>query len=425
MNDIFSMNKFKMPEGFLWGSSTAGHQIEGNNCNSDRWFSELEKEKTQENFQASGLACNHYELYRQDIDMLKDLGHQAFRLSVEWSRIEPSEGSFCDEAVSHYLDELSYLKENGIKVFLTLLHFSMPKWFSDLGGFTKTENIKYWERYLNFIVPKISEYVDFWNTLNETNHPSIDFKLKSNYLKFHARANSVIKAYSKAPVSIAHAFHLYQPKRMYDKFDTVRAEYYDAMVNEYFIHAIRTGEIVLPEIEGEFVGELKDSCDFWSINWYTRDLIDARDPKGISTKYNHTQMRLIPRCEYFDEFYPEGMTHVLMRLKDKPIYITENGCCTNDDRFRIVYMSQVLSALKEAIDFGADVKGYLYWSLMDNYEWYSFEPRFGMVDVDYSTFKRTPKQSALFYKEIIAQNGITQELIRKYLKEIPSLGLDG
>lgn len=421
MNDIFSLKDFKMPEDFLWGSSAAGHQIEGNNIHSDRWASELIKEKTEEDFQASGMACNHYELYRKDIDMMSELGHQAFRTSMEWSRIEPECGRFDEKELMHYIDEFAYLKSKGIKLFLTLVHFSVPKWFSDLGGFENIENLKYFERYLEYVLPKISEYVDFWNTLNETNHPRISSHLKRNYLKFHARGNTVIKKYSKAPVSIAHAFHLYMPKRMYDKFDTVRAEYYDNMVNEYFLHAIRTGEIVLPDIESEYCEEVKNSCDFWSINWYTRDLIDARSLDGISSKYNHTEMLMIPRCRYFDEFFAEGMTAVMMRLRDKPVYITENGCCTEDDRFRIVYVAQVLSALKDAIDFGVDVKGYLYWSLMDNYEWYSFKPQFGIVSVDFETFERTPKPSAYFYKDIIDNNGFTQEILRKYLSEAPRL----
>ncbi len=424
MTDIFSLKNFNMPDNFLWGSSTAGHQIEGNNIHSDRWFDELDREKTEPDFQASGEACRHYELYRQDIDMLEELGHQAFRMSVEWSRVEPEQGRFDESAVAHYLDELEYLKQKNIKVFVTLIHFSMPKWFKDLGGFEKLENIKHFEKYLNYIVPKIVPYTDFWNTLNETNHPRFASELKANNLKYHARAYHIIKSYTDTPVSIAHAFHLYMPKRMFDKFDTALTEQYDCMVNEYFLHAIRTGEIVLPGIDGEFDSEVKDTCDFWALNWYTRDMIDARDPKCVSSKYKHNEMKLIPRCSYFDEFFAEGMTDVLMRLKDKPIYITENGCCTNDDRYRIIYMAQVLSAIREAIGFGADVRGFLYWSLMDNYEWYSFEPRFGMVDVDYNTFKRTPKQSAYFFKDMIENNGFTQEILRKYLKELPSLGLN-
>ena len=119
--------------------------------------------------------------------------------------------------------------------------------------------------------------------------------------------------------------------------------------------------------------------------------------------------------------YPETIINGLSRLMDKPIYITENGCSCNDDNFRIVYIALYLSALSEAIKMGADVRGYLYWSLLDNYEWGSFIPKFGLCSVDRKTFKREPKPSAYFYKEIIENNGVTQEMIRKYLKELPTL----
>ncbi len=425
MTDIFSLKEFNFPKDFLWGSATAGHQIEGNNIHSDKWVEELENEKTLEDFQASGMACNHYELFREDIKMLKELGHRAFRMTVEWSRIQPKAGVFDEDAVEHYLEELRLLKENGIEVFMTLVHFTMPLWFSELGGWSNMDNLHYFEEYLEFIIPKITPYVSYWNTFNETNHPEIPSQLKLCQLKYHVAAYRIIKKYGDAPVSMAHAFHYYMPKRPYDKFDVNMAEYYDNMVNEYFFHAIRTGEVVLPDIETEYVPGLKDSCDYWAVQWYTRDLIDARTTGNlISSKYNHNELKLVPRCEYFDEIYPEGMTAVLMRLRDKPVYLTENGCCTHDDRFRIIYIAQVLSAVKEAIDFGVDVKGYLYWSLLDNYEWYSFKPQFGIVGCDFETFERTPKPSAYFYKDIIENNGFNQEILRKYLKDIPSLNHD-
>ena len=425
MTDVFLIKDFKMPDGFLWGSSTAGHQIEGNNIHSDKWAEELEKIKSVEDFDLSGAACNHYALYREDADLLKELGHQAYRMSVEWARIEPEQGVYDESALKHYLSELELLKEQGINIFLTLVHFSLPKWFADRGGFLKEENIIYFEKYVEYIVPKITPYVDFWNTLNETNHPRLDSDFKINCLKAHAAAYGIIKKYSAAPVSIAHAFHMYMPKRYFDEFDIAMAKYYDIMVNEYFLHAIRTGEIVFPFTDGLYVPALKNSCDYWALNFYTRDLIDARDPQMISSKYHHTEIRFIERCRYFDEMFAEGMADVMVRLRDRPIYVTENGCCTNDDRFRIVYMAEFLSALREAIGMGADVRGYLYWSFLDNYEWYSFKPRFGMVAVDFQTFKRTPKPSAYFYRDMIKNNGFSQEVLRRYLKESPSLGLAG
>ncbi len=425
MTDIFSMKAFNMPEGFLWGSATAGHQIEGDNIYSSHWEKELENLKKDHapDYAASGKACNHYELYEQDVNLLSDLGHRAFRMTVEWSRIQPAQGEFNKEATDHYLRELSLLQEKGIKVFLTLVHFTMPRWFDELGGFGKEENIKYFESYLEYIVPLISPYVAYWNTFNETNHASWPTGPKICTLKFHAMAYHLIKKYSKAPIGMAHALQFYHPYRYHDAADRLLCDHYDYINNEYFFNAIRTGEIVFPFTDGQYCPDLKGASDFWSINWYTRTMLDARKAQPVADKYNHNELTLINKKFYFDEFYAEGMLHSLTRLKDKPVFITENGCCADDDRFRIIYIAHILSALRDAIDSGVDVQGYLYWSFMDNYEWGSFLPRFGMVHCDFETFKRTPKPSAYFYKEIIENNGLNQELIRKYLSELPSVGL--
>lgn len=159
MFDIFSLPDFQMPEGFLWGAGYSGHQVEGNNIHSNRW--KLEQDW---NFpEKSGLACNSYELWKKDVEIAGELNLGAFRTSVEWCRIEPSEGHFDQKAADHYVALFAALKERGIKVFATLVHFSYPQWFEELGQFSKLENRKYFERYLEFIVPQIAPYVDFRN----------------------------------------------------------------------------------------------------------------------------------------------------------------------------------------------------------------------------------------------------------------------
>jgi beta-glucosidase len=150
-------------------------------------------------------------------------------------------------------------------------------------------------------------------------------------------------------------------------------------------------------------------------------MVDARQASLQGLRFRHKELKMIPMDFYLEEMYPEGLIANLERLTDHPIYITENGCAATDDRFRIVYLALYLSALKEAIDRGADVRGYFYWSLMDNYEWGSFIPRFGLVDVDFETFQRTPKPSAMFYREIIRENGFGGKMIQRYLKELPTL----
>lgn len=420
MYDIFSLKDYSFPKDFLWGSATAGHQIEGMNINSANWYTEQERIKIEPNFELSGMACNHYNMVEEDVKMIKDMGHQIFRLTVEWSRIQPAEGEFSKEATEHYINELELLKKSGIKVFLTIVHFTVPKWFVDKGGFLKMENFKYFEEYLRYMLPIFSKYVDYWNIFNEFNLGE-DVEKKLNILKYHGKAYHIIKEYSDKPVGTAHSLKLFYPYQYYDKADRLMVDYLDYTNNEFFFHAIRTGEIVYPFTESEFFPGLKDSCDFWSVNLYVREMVSARAKNLAGERFAHKKLDMIPMKFYLDEIYPEGMFAALTRLKDKPVFISENGCSCNDDRFRIVYIATYLSALSEAIKAGVDVKGYLYWSTMDNYEWGSFVPRFGLVDVDFKTFERTLKPSAHFYKEIIENNGFNQEILKKYLKEMPKL----
>lgn len=420
MFDIFSLKDFTFPKDFFWGSGYAGHQVEGNNIHSQRWQMEVDGNWNEK----SGMACNSYELYKKDIELVTSLGHQAFRTSVEWSRIEPHEGEFNQEATEHYVNMFRELKEKGVKVFATLVHVSYPTWFHNMGGFSKMENLTYFERYVDYIVPKIAPYVDYWNVINEHNlWGDIDGKLNS--VRFHARGYHVIKKYSKAPVSTAHALVFCQPYRAHDKWDKFMAENFDMCNNEFFFHAIRTGELVFPFRDVIYDKELKDCVDYWSINTYVRRIADCRNSRGIGKKYDTAVMNMIDIDFYLKEFNPECIIHNLSRLTDKPVIITENGCSCNDDRFRIVWLCEYLKALEEAIKMGVDVKGYLYWSLLDNYEWSSFLPRFGMVDCDFKTFERTPKPSAYFYKEIIENNGFSQKILKKYLKELPTLEYKG
>lgn len=420
MYDVFSLKDFNMPEGFLWGAGYAGHQVEGNNKNNQWWLWE-EEGKTRHK---SGLACNSYEMYKTDIDMSKNLGLGAFRTSVEWCRVEPEEGHFDDKAVDHYVKFFAALKEKGIKVFATMVHVTHPLWFHNMGHFEKIENLKYFERYLEYVVPKIAPYVDFWNVINEFNlgndKARVDYKLNS--VVYHARGYHIIKKYSNAPVSSAHALVQYQPYRPYDKWDKAMTEFQDLRDHEFFFHAMRTGEILYPERDGVFNKEVKDTVDYWSINSYVRDMIDARKARFNGKRYDHKELKMIDGNFYLEEMFPECMIANLGRLQDKPIYITENGCSCDDDRFRIVYIALYLSAIAEAIKLGCDVRGYLYWSLLDNFEWGSFTPKFGLYECDLKTFERTPKKSAMFYKEIIENNGFNQQILRKYLNELPTLG---
>lgn len=419
MYDVFSLPDFIFPKDFVWGTSTAGHQIEGNNIHSQNWADE-QKRPANEIYQPSGMACNHYNMVDEDIKLMKELEAPAYRMSAEWSRIEPVEGQFNQEAVNHYINELSSLKENGFTVYLTLHHFTHPLWFENSGGFFKRDNMRYFERYLEKVVPLFAPYVDSWNVFNEINADTSDKaqKMKLAIMPYHALGYRIIKKYSDAPVSTAHAFIMFDPSRRYDKFDNAAAEMMDCQCNEFFFHAIRTGEVVVPGYGSYYDKDIKNTADYWAINIYTRTMIDSRQEDLKGKRYDHKFLKLLPMDFYLDEFFPETIIHQLSRLKDKPVYITENGL-SGDDDWRILYIALHLNALHEAIRMGVDVRGYFYWSLMDNYEWSSFVPKFGLIDVNFETFERKFKNSAYFYRDIIRNNGLNQNILKKYINKLP------
>ncbi len=425
MIDPFSIKPFSFPKGFLFGSATAGHQIEGNNINSNNYYWEQELKKKNPEYETSGLACNSYEMYEEDNKILASLGHKMYRMSIEWSRIEPNEGEFCIDQVEHYIKVFESLKQKGIKLCLSLTHGTMPLWFALKQHYNEYENIKYFERYIEYVAPKVAKYVDYWLIFNEHNGGFQPEKAeyKFNSVRFHARAYHIIKKYSKAPISTAHMLVQQFPKRMHDKFDLVMQNYADLCVNEFFFHAIRTGELVLPFADGIIDKDIKGCCDFWAINSYRRKIIDSRNKDLKSLAYSHELIRLLEEdCTFSDScFNGECMIHNLTRLIDKPVLITENGLATDDDDFRIIQLVEYLCAISQAIDIGVDVIGYLHWSLLDNYEWGSYIPKFGLVSVDRENgFKRTVKRSALFYKDVIENNGFNQEILKKYLTKTPT-----
>jgi beta-glucosidase len=239
----------------------------------------------------------------------------------------------------------------------------------------------------------------------------------------HAKGYHIIKGFGNTPVSTAHALQCCVPENPFDEFDVQASKLIDWQENEFFFHAIRTGELVFPFHDAIEVPELKGALDYWAVNYYCRKTISARKAnfKGIWNPVS--RLKMIDQDFYLEDFYPEGLTNGLMRLKDFPVYITENGCCCDDDRWRIVKLALDLKAIKTAIDKGVDVRGYLHWSLMDNYEWASFVPRFGLIDVDFNSFKRTPKASAFFFRDIIDNNGFDGSLVKKYLPELPEFKL--
>ncbi|MBI2446597.1 MAG: glycoside hydrolase family 1 protein [Parcubacteria group bacterium] len=406
---------FKFPEGFLWGAATSAHQVEGNNHND---WSEWEKENAErlskesggkypsENY-ISGKACDHYNRYEEDFNISKSLGHNAHRFSIEWSRIEPEEGKFNQDEIEHYRKVIQALRARNIEPFVTLWHWTNPLWIRDIGGWENPKTIDFFLRY----VGKIAQSLDIksWITINEPSvyaGASYLFGQFSPNVKSWTRSNRVLKNLFEAHckcydflheyygnsiiVGLSHNLHYHRPRRRKNFLDWLAV---------FFVNYIRdTRQIKLAKGKEDFVG----------LNYYYLDVIQfvfGGGRFGIADVKNPNHWK----SDMGWEIFPEGIYHVLKDLKkyNKPIYITENGIADTRDENRVKFIEEHLRWTVKAIQEGVDVRGYFYWSLLDNFEWdKGFWPRFGLVEIDYKTLERKPRLSSMVYAEIAGSNAV-------------------
>ena len=402
----------RFPEGFLWGASTSSFQVEGNNRLSDWWEWE---NRTQPPDKRSGQAANQYQLYNSDFALAHSLGHNAHRLSIEWSRIEPIEGVFDLAAIKHYKEVLQSLKRKGFTVMLTLHHFSNPIWFAKKGGWTSHKSSHYFERFVRKVVPEYKDYVDFWLTVNEPAGLSLDaygrgkfppnqkskiaeLKALYNFAQAHKKAYYVIhQLQPKAKVGLAHNITSFIALHKHRLFENVAVWALDRLVNHSLYYL--TG---------------KKTHDFLGINYYFNSYVGVYGKKRLPSIIDASVIKK-DASDMGWEIRPEGLFDVLMDMSDYniPIYITENGIASSNDDRRIRFLLTFLTQVYQAIASGAPVKGYFFWSLLDNYEWTEgFNARFGLVEVDFESQKRTPKPSSYLYREIIKHNGIPHKLLK-------------
>jgi len=382
------------PQNFLWGAATSAHQVEGNNRNNDWW----EWEQAHKNLESSGEACDHYTLFREDFDLAKSLGHNAHRLSLEWSRIEPEEGKFSEREINHYITVLKALREQNFQVALTLHHFTLPLWFSQKGGFLNHKSRYYFTRFVETVVKKFSDYVDLWITINEPNvYAGFGYLQgkwppgEKNFHKFKRALKNLVKSHKKAyakihallpeaRVGIAKNFVYFEPAKSF--FDKIACRLADKFWNHLFYK------------------KTKGYHDFLGVNYYYRDFIRTKLHRPFYQTENESQNI----SDLGWEIYPEGLYQILLKLKkyNLPIYVTENGIADKQDSLRPQFITQHIEAISRALAQNVPVHGYFHWSLLDNFEWaHGFTPRFGLVDIDYKTQKRTPRESAYRYKKII------------------------
>ncbi|HIQ01683.1 MAG TPA: glycoside hydrolase family 1 protein [Anaerolineales bacterium] len=436
---------FYFPPDFKWGTATSSYQVEGNNTNNDWWAWEQEEGHIKEGHR-SGLACNWWERAEEDFDRAAELGQNAHRLSVEWSRIEPEEGRFDDSALDRYRAMLQALRERGIEPMVTLHHFTNPLWLAEMGGWENPRAIPLFDRYAARVVEALGEFCDLWCTINEPNVVVFlgyvmevfppgkqDFRaamgVGRNLMRAHAAAyRRIHELQPQARVGFAHNIRIFDPANPRSPLDRRVAAWQNRAYNETFVAAVIRGRW-LPPLGLGWALRLRNTLDWVGLNYYTRDVVafDRRMGHQLFGRNFHPEDAELMDGGY-GELYPEGMERSLRRLARLrlPIYVTENGIPDSDDDQRPRYLITHLHRVWRVIQGCHPVVGYYHWTLVDNFEWVEgWTLRFGLIEIDPETQARTFRRSAYLYRDIIRANGITPQIIDEYAPEIRSVLLPG
>jgi beta-glucosidase len=395
---------------FLWGTATSAHQIEGDNFNSDWWAYEENKELKH----ASLKACNSYELWKKDHSCIDQMNNNAYRLSIEWAKIEPQEGKFNHDAMHHYVEMISDLKARNIKVMLTLHHFTNPNWFLNKGGWVSFKSVKYFKRYVKYVLEHLGGLVDFWITINE---PGIYADLSYLKGKWPPKLKSPKKAFL-VYINMARA-HRAVYKMIHSKIENPQVGFAMNVHSFASYHKHRLIELLYVHLADRFVNHsfydlTKNKHDFLGINYYFRVRLKKADG-SLKPEVQEVTEQERELSDIGWMIYPHGIFDVLMDLEDfkTPIYITENGVAAVDDAKRQRFLVEHLKEIHHAIQAGVDVRGYFHWSLLDNFEWADgFDPKFGLVEVNLKTFERKLKTSGKIYSEIAKTNSLDERKLK-------------
>ncbi len=408
---------FTFPAGFYWGAATAAHQVEGDNVASDWW----EYETAGHLPHRSGDACRHFQLYEADFDLARSWGHNAQRLSIEWSRIEPQPGQWDEPALDHYERVIAALRARGMEPFITLHHFTAPAWFLRRGGWTRADSVPLFTAYVERVARRLGAQVRFWMTINE---PTVYVKrayvtgdwppcrrgawwealrVLRNMARAHRSAYAVLHRHrADAMVGMAYSAPAVvpcDPDRLSDRM------------------AARLREYVLNRAWFDLIGRRPaEVLDFIGLNYYTRQVVSWKLAASLRAllfgtecqQEHHHGPRTFNSLGW--EIHPPGLRTVLKSFGrfGVPIVITENGISTTDEQVRERFVVGHLRELARALQDGAHVLGYFYWSLMDNFEWAEgFGARFGLAAVDFPTQQRFPTAAAAAYASIVKSSRIT------------------
>lgn len=420
--------EFKFKDQFALGVASAATQIEGgeNNGNWNDWYHKgMIKDGSN-----PARATMHYQKWKQDADLMAKMGIKNYRLGIEWARICPEEGKVDKEALAHYRKEIAYLKEKGISILLTIHHFSNPMWFESMGGFTKRENLKYFIRFVKLVVNTFADQVSEYITINEPNvyaTQSYFFgtwppgeksiinacKVMSNMAICHIKAYEIIhkvrkdKGFSDTKVSFANHVRVFDPQNPKNIKHRINAKLLDFLFQGAVTEAFTLGKFKWPLLGAKSI-KPGEYIDFIAVNYYTRSTVTRFDDGTKEDSYKN---------DLGWEIYPQGMIRVaeeLYKLLERPIYITENGTCDNNDAFRSRYIYDHLKVIAES---ELPINRYYHWCFCDNFEWIEGDSaRFGLVHINYASLGRTVKQSGRFYTRMIKEHGVSKETYSKYVE---------
>ncbi len=420
---------FQLKDGMSLGVASAATQIEGGDLNHN-WNDWFRRGRIKDGSDPA-RATDHYNRWREDADLMAGMGIKIYRLGIEWARLCPTRGSWDLGAVAHYREELTYLKDNGISILLTIHHFTNPMWFEAKGGFTKAENLGDFLDFVENAVRSFGDLVSEYITINEPNVYATEsfywgtwppgeksmkqaFTVMTNMAVCHIRAYALIHkirgemGFHDTRVSFAHHMRVFDPAQIenpYHRICTLLLErFFQEAINQALCFGVFKWPLKkAPEIKrGEFI-------DFIAVNYYTRTTVSG---------FRDGTHRGAPKNDLGWEIYPEGIVRCVKdqySLLPRPIYITENGTCDNTDAFRSRYIYEHLKAL---CDSGLPIERYYHWCFCDNFEWIEGESaRFGLVHVDYETQVRTVKKAGNFYAAVIREGGVTEEIYETYVKD--------
>lgn len=425
------------PPDFLWGTATSSHQVEGGNLNNDWWSWEQVEGHILDNHK-SGLACDWWAHAESDLDLAAEMGNNAHRLSIEWSRIEPEPSVFAEDALLRYREILQAMHARGLEPMVTLHHFTNPLWLVEKGDFDSDLVVDYFRRYSRKVVSALGDLVPKWITINE---PMVYFVLRyldqvfpqpldsgwlaglralGNMLRCHAAAYQEIKAaYPQTQVGIAKHYRpieAWPPGNFLDRGWARRVNHF---FNELWLDCAVSGRLKWPLGRGT-IQHLAGSFDFVGINYYSRSLVRFPPKPGRLYEPGGPPGATLVDDDFF-EVYPGGLFNSIKSVLKyrKPIYITENGLPDAADRLRPAFILQHLREVWRAINFNFPVMGYYHWTLVDNFEWdRGWTQRFGLIELDPQTQERRWRPSAELYREICQTNSISSALAAHYAPDL-------